>query len=138
VSVEQGHVPVEAILAKHTIVRAVYIAPILIVGFGLLRGWEGAWASAVGILIVLANFWLAGAILSVSFRIGLQAYHAAALIGFFLRIALLVGVMYLIAETVDIDRLAFGISAVIAYLVLLVWEAVAVSRGDERELNWAK
>ena len=87
-SVDQGHVPVEAILAKHTIVRAVYIAPVLIVGFGLLRGWEGAWASAIGILIVLGNFWLAGAILSVSFRIGLQAYHAAALISFFLRIAI--------------------------------------------------
>ena len=107
-SVDQGHVPVEAILARHTIVRAVYIAPVLIVGFGLLRGWEGAWASAIGILIVLANFWLAGAILSVSFRIGLQAYHAAALISFFLRIALLVGVMYLIAEIVEIDRLRFS------------------------------
>jgi hypothetical protein len=40
--------------------------------------------------------------------------------------------------TVDVDRLAFGISAVMSYLALLVLEAVAVSRGEERELTWSR
>ena len=127
---------VESILARHTVARAVYVGPALFAVFGLTRGWEGAWSSALGVAVVVANFLLAGAILSISARISLQAYHAAALIGFFLRLALFVGAVYLIAVNVEVDRLAFGISAVVAYLALLVFEALAVSRGKESELTW--
>jgi len=87
---------------------------------------------------VVLNFLLAGAILSISARISLQAYHAAALIGFFLRLGLLVGAMYLIVAVVEVDRLAFGIAAVVSYLTLLVLEAVAVSQKREMGLTWTR
>jgi hypothetical protein len=48
----------------------------------------------------------------------------------------LVLTILLIARFVPIDRLAFGVSAVASYLVLLSWEAVAVSKGRERDLDW--
>lgn len=131
-------VAVESVMASHTVARVVYVAPPLILGSALIAGWTGAWSSALGIAVVIANFVLAGAILSISAKIGLGAYHAAALIGFFLRLGLFVGVVYLIAATVEVDRPAFGISAVVAYLVLLVLEAIAVSRGREMELMWTK
>ncbi len=131
-------VAIESIMARHTVARAVWVAPALIAVFWLLRGWDGAWSSAIGIGVVIANFLLAGAILSISARISLQAYHAAALIGFVLRLGLFVGLVYLISVTVEVDRLAFGITAVVAYLALLVLEAVAVSKGKERELTWTK
>ena len=134
--VENAHVPVESVLARHTVARAGWVAPALISIFWLVGGWTGAWSSALGILVVIANFLLFGAILSISARISLQAYHAAALIGFVLRLGLFVGLVYLISVTVDVDRLAFGITAVAAYLALLVLEAVAVSKGKERELTW--
>ena len=95
-------------------------------------------SAALGVVVVIANFLLAGAILSISARISLQAYHAAALIGFFLRLGLFVGAVYLIATLVEVDRIAFGISAVVAYFVLLTWEAVSISRGRERELSWPR
>ena len=123
-------------MARHTVARAVYVAPVLIVIFALIGGWQGAWSSALGVAVVVANFLLAGALLSISARISLQAYHAAALIGFILRLGLFAGAAYLIAALVDVDRLAFGISAVIGYLTLLVIEAIAVANGGERDLSW--
>ena len=138
VVVEQESVAVESVVARHTVGRAVYVGPVLIAVFALLSGWEGAWSSALGVAVVVANFLLAGAILSISARISLAVYHAAALFGFFLRLGLMVLTVLLIAQFVPIDRLAFGISAVVAYLVLLAWEAVAVSKGKERNLDWSR
>lgn len=133
------HLPaIEANLARDTVARGVYVGPVLVLVFGLLRGWDGAWSAALGVVVVVANFLLAGAILSISARISLQAYHAAALIGFFLRLGLFVGAVYLIASLVEVDRIAFGVSAVVAYFALLTWEAVSISRSRERELSWPR
>ncbi len=129
-------VDVESRIARHTVARVIYVAPVMIALFWLTRGWAGAWSSAVGVAVVVANFLLAGAILSISARISLAAYHAAALLGFFLRLGLLTVTMLLIAEYAPIDRLAFGITAVVTYLVLIGAEAVAVAKGKERELEW--
>lgn len=132
-----GDVPVEAILSRHTAARAVYVAPVLMAVFWLIRGPGGAMAAALGVTIVVANFLLSGAVLSISARISLAVYHAAALFGFFVRLGLITVTMLLVSRLVeDLDRLAFGISAVIAYLVLLTWEAVAVAKGRERNLDW--
>lgn len=135
-SVDQQSVGVESVMARHTVARAVYVAPVLILIFAIIGGWQGAWSSALGLAVVVANFLLAGALLSVSARISLQAYHAAALFGFFLRLLLFVGAVYVISVTVEVDRLAFGITAVVSYLALLVLEALAVAKGKERELTW--
>ena len=136
-SLEYGP-PIESNLARDTVARGIYVGPVLVLIFGLLRGWDGAWSAALGVALVVANFLLAGALLSISARISLQAYHAAALIGFFLRTALFIGAVYLIASLVEVDRIAFGISAVVAYLALLTWEAVAISKDTEREPSWRR
>ncbi|HWB88230.1 MAG TPA: ATP synthase subunit I [Acidimicrobiia bacterium] len=130
--------PIEADLARQTAMRGIFVGPALVLVFWLLRGWDGAWSAALGVVVVIANFLLAGLILSISARISLQAYHAAALIGFFLRLGLFVGAVYLIAIAVEVDRLAFGISAVAAYFTLLTWEAISMSRGRERGPSWRR
>ncbi len=127
---------VEVVLARHTVRRTIYVGPVLVALAGLLRGWDGVIASALGLAVVVGNFLLAGAILAVAARISLAMYHAAALFGFFLRLALIAGTMLAIVGVVAIDRPAFGITAVVAYMVLLAWEALAVARGRERELEW--
>ncbi|HLF44364.1 MAG TPA: ATP synthase subunit I [Acidimicrobiia bacterium] len=129
--------PLESLLARKLVIRSVYVAPVIIALFWLFRGWDGAWSSALGLMVVILNFLLAGAILSISARISLQAYHAAALIGFFLRLALFVGAVAIVANLLDVDRLAFGISAVIGYLSLLTLETVAISR-TRREPSWPR
>ena len=138
VTVDGSAVAVESVLARHTVARAIYVAPILIAIFWLMRGWDGAWSAAVGVAIVIANFLLAGVMLSISAKVSPAVYHAAALFGFFLRLGLMVLTVLLIARLVPIDRLAFGISAVVAYLVLLSWEALAVLKGRERNQDWTR
>jgi hypothetical protein len=131
-----GSTPVETVIAKHTVARLVWVGPVLIALFGLLRGWDGVIGASLGVGVVGVNFFIAGVMLSVALRISLAMYHAAALFGFFLRLGLLLGTMLLIVQFFDIDRVAFGISAVLAYIVLLILESVAVARGRERDLDW--
>ncbi|HEY7582976.1 MAG TPA: ATP synthase subunit I [Acidimicrobiia bacterium] len=130
-------VPVEAIMARHMISRAVFLVlPVLALGW-LLAGGEGSIAAALGLAVVVINFYLAGKVLSLAIRHSLTMYHAAALVGFVLRMALIAGTMLLVVRFVEIDRVAFGISAVVCYLVLVTLEAIAVMRGRERNLDWA-
>jgi hypothetical protein len=124
-------------MARHMVGRGVYLAlPVLGVGW-LLAGKNGAIAAGLGLAVVLINFYLAGKLLSLAIRHSLTMYHAAALVGFVLRMALIAGTMLLVVRFVEIDRVAFGISAVVCYLVLVTLEAIAVMRGRERNLDWA-
>jgi hypothetical protein len=130
--------PIEAILARHTVKRAAVVGPALVALFWAVRGGDGAIAATIGVAVVVTNFLLSGAIMSLAARISLAMYHAAALLGFVLRLGLITLTMLVVARLFEIDRLAFGISAVVAYLVLIGMEAVAVARGRERELEWSK
>ncbi|MDH4307061.1 MAG: hypothetical protein OEX04_06240 [Acidimicrobiia bacterium] len=132
----EGTTPVETVIARHTVKRAIWVAPLVIALFTILRGLDGLIGSTLGVAVVVGNFLLAGAMLSLAMRISLAMYHAAALFGFFLRLALIMATMFLIVQFVDVDRLAFGISTVVTYIVLLALEAVAVARGRERDLDW--
>jgi hypothetical protein len=127
---------VEATLAKHTAQRAVFIGPILVAVFWATRGVEGLIAATIGVGVVVGNFLLAGGMLSVAARISLSLYHAAALFGFFLRLGLITLAVLIISRLVELDRLALGVTVVVAYLGLLTWEAIAVAKGAERELEW--
>jgi len=113
------------------------VAPPIILIMAIWRGGSGAAAAAIGVAIVAANFIVAGFVLSKAAVISLKLYHAAALGGFLLRLMLIMLVMLLIAQVVDVDRLAMGLSAVVSYLVLLSWETVAVTRGETKELEWS-
>lgn len=132
-----GPANIEAVVGFATARRAVWVGPPLIALFGLLRGGSGALAATIGVFIVAANFALAGLLLSKAAAISLRLYHAAALVGFFLRLGLITLAMLVIAQVIDVDRLAMGISAVVSYLVLLSWETVAVARGETKELEWS-
>lgn len=128
---------VEAILARHMVARVVWVGPPLIALFWIIRGFEGALGAFAGVAIVAVNFLLAGVILSMTARVSLGLYHAAALVGFFVRLGLIAGSMLLVAAVTPVDRPAMAISALVGYLILLTWEAVAVSRGAEKELEWS-
>jgi hypothetical protein len=129
--------PIEAIIGKNIAKRALYVAPVLIVVFGIVAGWLGAVSAAIGVAIVVVNFVLGGYILATAAAVSLTLYHAAALFGFFVRLGLITLTMVLVVSVTDIDRTAMGISAVVSYMVLLSLEAIAVARGAEREYEWS-
>lgn len=128
--------PVEAIVARQTVRRAVLVGPTIVAIASGLRGVDGAIAASIGVAIVVANFLLAGVILSRAATVSLRVYHAAALLGFFVRLGLITASMFLIASLFEIDRPALGIAAVAAYFALLTWEAWALTKGPGRELEW--
>lgn len=131
-----GVTPVESIMAVRTVRRAVWVGPTVVAVTWLMRGMDGALAAAIGVGVIVGNFLLAGALLSGAARVSLAAYHAAALFGFFLRLGLIMGTMLLIVRLIDLDRLSFGLAAIVSYMVLLILESVALSRGRERDLDW--
>jgi hypothetical protein len=132
----KGTTPVESVIAWHTVRRAIWVAPLVVLAFWAFRGIDGAVGALLGVAVVVGNFLVAGAMLSVAIRISLAMYHAAALFGFFLRLGLIIATMFLIASLFDLDRPAFGIAAVVTYMVLLILESVAIARGRERDLDW--
>lgn len=132
-----GRTDIETRIGLATAARGVWVAPVLIAVFWLTSGRLGALSAGIGVLIVVANFALSGVILSKAAAISLKLYHAAALFGFFIRLGLIIVVMVLLVQVMEVDRSAMGISAIVSYFVLLSWEAVAVSRGKAKELEWS-
>ncbi|MEE9298783.1 MAG: hypothetical protein V3V29_07090 [Acidimicrobiia bacterium] len=127
---------IEVILARHTVKRTVVVGPLAVTVAWMVRGLDGAIAAAIGVVVIVVNLLASGVILSTAARISLGAYHAAALFGFALRLLTITVSMLLVARLFAIDRIAFGVAAIATYLVLLTLEAMAVARGDERELEW--
>ena len=129
-------IDVEAALGRSIAFRGLLIGPLIVAVAGLLGGSASAGAAASGVAVVVVNFVLSGLIMSRAARISLSLYHAAALFGFFIRLGLITLTMLLVVQVIEIDRPAMGIAAVVSYLVLLSIEAVAVSKGKKKELEW--
>jgi uncharacterized membrane protein len=129
-------VDVELSLARHIVFRALIVGPIAVAVAWLIRGPSGAAGAAIGVAIVVGNFLLSGWVLSRALRISPSVYHAAALFGFVLRLALIAGAMFAASVLFEVDRYAMGFAAVGSYLVLLTLEAIAMTRNTEREPEW--
>ena len=129
--------PVEALMAKEIVRRAIWLGPIIVAVAWVIGGLAAGWSAGVGTLIVLGNFMLAGILLSRAAAVSLKVYHAAALLGFLGRLAFIALSMFLVASVVDVDRTAMGVAAVVAYLGLLTLEARAVMKGERRDLEWS-
>ena len=125
--------PVELETAKSTVRRAVVVGPVVIALSWIIWGWDGAWSAALGVVIVVGYYLITGIFLAWAARISFTTYYAAALLGFIVRLGLIAATMYLLASIWPVDRLALGVSVVVAYLALLVLEVRALAgkrRGD--------
>ena len=132
-----GEVNVEAIMAKNIVLRVLVVGPVIIAAAWLLRGSLGAFSATIGVVVIALNFLVAGWILSKAARVSMQAYHVATLFGFFVRLALITISMLVAASLFEIDRRAFGVAAVAAFLILLTLESTAMLRGARKELEWS-
>lgn len=125
--------PVELDLAKSTVRRAFVVGPLVIVLAAFLRGWDGAWSATLGVGIVVGYYLLTGVFLAMAARISFAAYYVGALGGFIVRLGLIAGTMYLLANVLPVDRLTLGVAVVVTYLALLILEVKALAgerRGD--------
>jgi hypothetical protein len=119
----------EVAISSDMIKRGLLVAPILIAICGVIWGINGAWSSAYGIAIVLANFALAATFIATAARISLGLMMGAILFGYLIRLALIFIAIWLVKDASWISLPALGSTIIITHLGLLFWEMkyVAIS-----------
>ena len=126
-------------LVRRAIVPGAIAVPVaaglawLLAGSGDRPG--AAASAAIGILVVLANFAAHGLSLAWASTISIPTVQVVALVGFVLRLAVVVGVLFALTTLEWFSPLAFGLAAVPGTLLLLAFEARSVLRGVGTQLQ---
>lgn len=107
-----------------------------IVGY-LFGGGDIAASAALGIAVVVANFAANGLSLARAARISLMALYAVGMIGFVVRLGIIVGLMAALRQFAFFSMLAFGLAVVPATLLLLGYEMKLLAGGLGQELDLA-
>jgi hypothetical protein len=115
------------VIARDIAKKALFIAPILIVTFGLIWGVNGALSTAYGLALVVVNFVLAAAMLSSAGRISATLMMAAALFGYLIRLTLIFLAIFLVRKASWVELVPLGVTIIGAHLGLLFWEMKFIS-----------
>jgi hypothetical protein len=118
---------VERELAFDMLKRGVWFAPVVLLLASLGWGMQGASSAAVAIALVAVNLVLAAAGLSWAAKVSLNAIMVVSLLGFAVRMGLVVGVLFAVRNAGWIDMTALGVSVIVTHLGLLFWELRYVS-----------
>jgi hypothetical protein len=122
----EGAAP-ETIIARDIAKKALFIAPILVLTFGLIWGVNGALSTAYGLVLVVVNFTLAAAMLSSAGRISATLMMAAALFGYLIRLTLIFLAIFLVRKASWVELVPLGVTIIGAHLGLLFWEMKFIS-----------
>ncbi len=112
----------EVEVSTDMIKRGLIVAPLLIAICAVIWGGDGAWSSAYGIAIVLANFALAALFIASAAKISLGLMMAATLFGYIIRLALIFVAVWLVRDASWISFPALGSTIIVTHLGLLFWE----------------
>ncbi|MDZ4827323.1 MAG: ATP synthase subunit I [Actinomycetota bacterium] len=108
--------------------RGLYIAPIVILVAGLIRGVDGAVSAALALAIVLGNFLIAALSMNWAAKSGSAGLiGGVAMGGVVVRLGIILGAMLLLKDASFIDFPTFAITLLGAHMGLLTWEARYVS-----------
>lgn len=119
--------PVERQIVTDISRRAAIVAPALVVIGAIGWGVHGALSVLAGLVIVLVNYALSAAILSRSDKWSPAAVMSAVMVGFVVRMALVLAAITVAGHVSWITKWPFGITIVATHLGLLVWEAKYLS-----------
>lgn len=124
----EGPAP-EVGVSNDMIKRGLIVAPVLIGICAVIWGGDGAFSSAYGIAIVLANFALAAALIAAAARISVALMMGATLFGYLIRLGLIFLAVFLVKDAGWISLPALGSTIIVTHLGLLFWEMkyVAIS-----------
>jgi hypothetical protein len=117
----------EMAVSRDIIKRGVIVAPVLIALCAVIWGADGAWSSAYGIAIVLANFAVAAALVTVTAKISVGVMMGAVLFGYLARLALIFAAVWFVQDAAWISFPALGATIIVTHLGLLMWEMKYVS-----------
>ena len=109
--------------------RGLIAAPVIVAISLVIWGTAGAWSSAYGTAIVLANFLLSAAIIATTARISLSLMMGAVMFGYLIRLGLIFIAVWFVTDASWISLPALGATIIVTHLGLLAWELkyVAIS-----------
>jgi hypothetical protein len=114
-------------VARDLVKRGLWLAPLWILLCGAVWGIDGAASAAYGLAIVLGNFLLAAAIITVTARISPAALMGGVLFGFLIRLGVILLAILLVVNQSWVNVVPLGITIVLFHLGLLFWETGKVS-----------
>jgi len=100
----------------------------LLIG-ALAGGWGVGWSAALGIAVVGANLVASGLSMARAARISPQAMFGVAMIGFVVRMAVIVAALYGLSRFSWFSAAAFGLAVVPATVLLLAYEMRLLAGG---------
>jgi hypothetical protein len=100
----------------------------------LFSGWDAAWSAAIGAAVVFANFAVHGLSLARAARVSIVALGATAMVGFVVRLGVIVALMAGLRQLAFFSPLAFGLAVVPWTVLLLAYELKLYARGVGRDL----
>lgn len=121
-----GQAP-EQEIARDLVRRGLPLLPVALVFGAIGWGLDGALSAGYGLVLVLANFLLAAALLTWAARISLAFLMGAALFGYVLRLGLLFAAVFPVRRASWVELLPLGLTIVVSHLGLLFWETRYVS-----------
>ena len=117
----------ERAIATDLVKRGLFVAPALLVLFGITHGLEGALSSGYGLVLVLLNFAFAAALLTWTVRVSLSLMMAAVLGGYVLRLGLITAAVLAVRDASWVEMVPLGVTIIVTHLGLLLWETRYVS-----------
>jgi hypothetical protein len=122
-----GGVAPEPEIARDMVRRGLWLVPAFLVLSTVFWGLPGLASSALALALVFANFLVAAGMLAWAARVSIGMLMGAALGGFVLRLGFITVIVLLVINEPWIAPVPLGLTLVIAYLALLVWELKYIS-----------
>ena len=107
--------------------RGLMAAPVLVAVSGLIWGSRGVWSALFGLAVILGNFVLSAALISVTARISVGLMMGSILFGYLIRLGIVVAAVWMVKDASWISIPALSATIIVSYLGLLVWELKYVS-----------
>ena len=114
---------IERAMVRRMTMKAVVVAPLLLVSLWILGGPRYAWSGAVGLVMTLANLWLAARIIGGVAENNPSLLLLAGLAAFGFGLALLTGIAFLLQTRELVFFPVTGFVLVGGHLILVLWEA---------------
>lgn len=118
---------VELSLVTDAARRAAPLVPVALIIGGLGWGWAGVASVAIGVAMVIANLFVAAWLMSTTARISLSLMMGTVLMGYLLRLGLLLGAVLALRNQTWIAVVPLCFTMVVAHLGSLAWETRYVS-----------
>ena len=126
-AVAPAAVPYERDIARDLVLRGLVVAPFAVAFGGLVKGWAGAVGVALGLGVVLFNYFTAGALQSwAASKDSPGLLGGTVLVSLIFRFVVVVVALALLRDRTFLDYGSFGIAIVVSHLGLLAWEAKSV------------